>query len=783
MVQASGIIICISYILGLLLNAVPGSGLWVLGLGVIAAVIFRKRGIPRQAPQTKQKGLTKSKALPPKQLLPHPRVWLIAGVVGLLASFYLQSRIPVPGSSDISKYVPSGNNSNQEQLFIVRGNVTSTPRLTRALKGQFWMEAKLFDEVKSEDSEAGGSKGVSGKLYVTVPLLQATGLYPGQEIGVTGVLYKPKAATNPGAFNFQSYLNQQGAFAGLSGRQINILSENKKWDWWQVRQKIVRAQVSTLGVPAGPLLSAMVVGSKAVDIPYNVRDLFIRVGLSHVLSASGFQTSLILSVILSLTQRARRGTRFILGTIALLVFVCLTGFDAPVVRATIMGFAALIALLIKRQVKQLSLLVVTATLMLIFNPSWIWDLGFQLSFLSTLGLIITVPAIIKRLQWLPSAIACLIAVPLAAIIWTLPLQLYLFGTIPIFCILLNIISAPLISVISLGGFISALLSIAVPSAGSAVAGALYHPINWLLNVAEFFGNIQYTSFAVGTITIAQMIIIYILIMLAWLVRWWQRRWWVALGISLALIVIPAWHSANTLFQVTMLAANGEPVIVIQDRGKTTVINSGDEGTGRFTILPFLQQQGVNQIDWGVASDFQGNGSNGWLEVIPRLPVKLFYDYSAKSDNVFTSSAIQKQLQNTQGTYQSLTVGQSLNLGATVLQLINDQLPILQIKIQDKNWLLVGNLKPSELKNLIQSGALPSSQVLWCPPQILKELVSILQPEVTITTNADLDPKILASLSEIKTRLLFTGRDGAIQWTPNEQFEAFTQTIENKTSAL
>lgn len=784
MVQVSGVIICLAYILGLLFSAVPGSGFWILGSGVIAAIIFRKRRIGRKTPQTKEKGQIQSKSLPPKHLLPHPRVWLLAGVIGLLAGFYLQSRIPVPGANDISKYVPTGNN-NQEQLFIVRGNVTSTPRLTRASKGQFWMEAKQFDEVKDEDDKAGGSKGVSGKLYVTVPLLQATGLYPGTEIAVTGVLYKPKSAVNPAAFDFQNYLNQQGAFAGFSGRQINVLNEDNKnkWGWWKLRQIIVRAQVTPNGVPNGPLLSAMVVGSKAVDIPYDVRDLFIKVGLSHVLSASGFQTSLILAVILSLTQKAKRGTRFTLGTIALIIFVCLTGFDPPVVRATIMGFAALIALLLKRTAKQLSLLLLTATLMLIFHPLWIWDLGFELSFLSTLGLIVTAPAITKRLDWLPLAIAALIAVPLAAMIWTLPLQLYLFGTIPVYCLLLNIFTAPLISVISLGGFLSALLSLILPSAGSTVAGLLYHPIDWLLNVAEFFGNIKFSSFAVGTISLLQLIIIYTLIILVWLTRWWQRRWWFAFGIASALVFIPAWHYTNTLFQVTMLAANGEPVIVIQDKGKTTVINASDEGTGRFTILPFLQQQGVNQIDWAVASDFQDNGSNGWLEILLRLPVKIFYDYSARPDNALASSVIQKRLQDTQGAYQALGVGQSINAGTVALQLLNEQLPILQMQIQDKNWLLVGNLKPTELKNLIKGGALPRSQVLWCPPQILKELVNTLQPEVAITTSADIDPKILSEMSETKTQLLFTGRDGAIQWKPNGQFETFIQTMENKTSAL
>ncbi|MEA5570534.1 ComEC/Rec2 family competence protein [Calothrix sp. UHCC 0171] len=783
MIQASGVIICLGYILGLLFSAIPGGGFWIFGLGLIGVILFRRgRNHSRTIPPSKTRGLEKSRHVPSlPRVYPHPRIWLIAGLLGLLASFYLQYRVPQPTTNDVSKSVPPGNNSNQEQLFVVRGTVTSTPRLTRTSKGQFWMEAKQLDEVKNADG--GGGKGVSGKLYVTLPLLQATGLYPGQQIAVTGVLYKPKAAANPGAFDFREYLQKEGVFAGLSGRQVNILNEDKKWGWWKFREQIVKSQVSFLGVPEGPLVSAMVLGSKAVDLPYDIRDGFVQVGLAHALAASGFQTSLILGIVLGLTKRATRKTQFTVGCLALLTFLCLTGFQPAVLRAVVMGFAALIALLLGKKVRQLGSLLVAATLLLIFNPLWIWDLGFQLSFLATLGLIVTVPAITTRLGWLPPTIASLISVPLAATIWTLPLQLHVFGVVPSYSLVLNIASTPLISVISIGGFISAIASLIVPGIGSAIAGILHYPTDWLLRLVDFFSNLRGNSFAVGSITVTQMFIIYIILILIWLVRWWQRRWWIGLGIALTLVLIPAWHQANTLFRVTMLAASSEPVLVIQDQGKVTLINSGDEGTGRFTILPFLQQQGVNQIDWAVASDFQGNGSRGWLELLPKLPVKVFYDYAARADNVLTSGVIQKQLQQNQATYQILSVGQSINIGSAILQLVNEQLPILQMRIHDKDWLFVGNLKPTELRQLIKAGNLPRPQVLWCQPRSLKELVPLLQPEVTITTSADIEPNIVSALGDVKTQLLFTGKDGAIQWTPNGQFEAFIQAMENKSSVF
>ncbi|MEA5554814.1 ComEC/Rec2 family competence protein [Anabaena cylindrica UHCC 0172] len=785
MMQSSSVIICLAYILGLLMTAVPWGGVGILVLGILAAVLFRTIYINlRKFAHKREKSVTKAKvSANTLQTTPHPRIWLIAGLVGLLATLYFQLRIPQPGEKDISQFISEENNSNQEQLVIVRGEVASNPRLTRSQRGQFWLEATQLDEVKNDKGPASVPKGVTGKLYVTVPILQATGLYPSQQIAVTGMLYKPKAASNPGAFDFQKYLKQEGTFAGLIGKQINLIDENRKWGWWQVREKIVRSQVRWLGVPEGPLVSAMVLGSKTVDLPYDIRDLFVKVGLAHALAASGFQTSLILGVILQLTRRTKKVTQIIFGSLGLITFLGLAGFQAAVLRAVIMGFAALVGLALERKVQQLGSLLLAATLLLLFNPLWIWDLGFQLSFLATLGLVVTATPITKRLDWLPPAIASLISVPLAATIWTLPLLLQVFSVVAVYSVPLNIITTPLISVISIGGMISSLASLILPDVGSTLASFLYYPTHWLIQLAEFFVNLPGSSVAVGSISIWQMLVIYGLIISTWLVRWWQKKWWLTGLITIILVIIPIWHSTSNLLRITLLATDTEPVLVIQDRGKITLINSGDEGTGRFTILPFLQQQGINQIDWAIASNFLVNQNDAWLEVLQGLPIKNFYAYASQLNNNIATQAIQQQLQKFEGIYQPLELGQIVNTGSGISQFMNEKLPILRLQVFGQNWLLVGSVKSQQIEQLMKTGDLSRPQVLWCPSESLQDLVLALQPQVAIATANNLDSKTLSALSGEKTKLFFTGRDGAIQWTPKGEFEAFIQVTENKASSL
>jgi competence protein ComEC len=777
MMQTSGVIICLGYIFGLLLTAVPWGGLWILAWGLGGAVISRKRYMMKR-----DKSLTPKVVGNTGQSLPHPRVWLAAGLVGLLAILYLQLRVPQPDAKDVSRFVLAGSN-NQEQLVIVRGEVASSPRLTRSQRGQFWLRVSQLDAVNNEPGSIGAARGVTGKLYVTVPILQATGLYPGQQITVTGVLYKPKAAANPGAFDFEKYLRQEGTFAGLMGQQVNVLNEERPWGWWQVREQIVRSQVRLLGIPEGALVSAMVLGSKAVDLPYDIRDLFVEAGLAHALAASGFQTSLILGVILQLTKGTKKSIQITFGALGLILFLGLTGFQPAVLRAVIMGGAALVGLALERTVKQLGSLLLAATFLLLLNPLWIWDLGFQFSFLATLGLITTTPAINKYLEWLPPILASLIAVPLAAMIWTLPLQLSIFGVVPTYSLVLNIVSTPLISVISLGGMVSALVSLVLPQLGSHLASFLYLPTHWLIQLAELFANLPGNSLAVGSISTWQMLGIYALIILAWLVPWWQQRWWLAGIMSVTLVLIPIWHSANNLLRITLLATDKEPVLVVQARGTVAVINSGDEGTGRFTILPFLRQQGVNQIDWAIATKFPDNETDAWLEVVQSLPIKNFYEYPSQPENSVATQAVQQIIQKSQGIYQSLTLGQTVEMGATVAQVVNDKVPILKLQIFEQNWLLVGRIQPQEIETLVKAGELSTPQVLWCPPESLQDLVLALKPQVAIATSAGLDSTTLSKLSKVNTTIFFTGQHGAIQWTPNGNFESFKEAEENKGSVL
>jgi competence protein ComEC len=740
------IILCLAYVVGLLSTglltflsfdsswqeiAIIATGL--VGLSIVAAVI---------AARCDYAGA-------------NSRICLAAGIVAILAVVYLQLRIPQPSVNDISHEVAQGSS----QQVSVEGKVLTEPRLTSTGRIKFWFRASQLTIDNDKDNVA-----TSGKLYVTIPLLPGTGIYPGKNLSIQGILYRPQAATNPGGFDFQAYLARQGAFAGLKGNEV-LTSERQKptWGWWQLRQRIVRANLRGLGSPAGQLVSSMVLGRNAVDLPEDIRDRFIRTGLAHVLAASGFHVSLLLGMILRLSDRFSARNRLIIGSSTLIIYIGLTGLQPSVMRAGLMGAGVLIALATDSKVRPLGSLLLAATILLLLNPLWIWDLGFQLSFLATWGLLVTAPALYKRLDWLPPAIATAIAIPLAASLWTLPLLCYVFNTVATYSIIVNIISTPLITIISLGGMISAIAALIIPAIGSAIAWLLLYPTLFLIEITKLFTNLPGSAFAVGKISLGLVIILYGLIGLVWLSSWWRSRWWLVLLFAVTLIIVPISYSRFNLIQVTVLATKQEQVIVVQDRGKIILINSGEANTAKYTVLPFLTQQGINRIDCGLALDNLSRFQKGWSVINASLPIKSFVG------DLTPQSAI-----NIHRT-KLLSANKTISFGSTHIRLVSNDSAVVQLQIQNHTWLILSPSiveKQTDVAKYIKENNVDATPLvlLWSGEKVPKEWLRVLKPQVAIASTTKIEESVQQQLQQQQTQLYWTGYHGAIQWIPQTGFE-------------
>lgn len=524
--------------------------------------------------------------------------WLFLGGVVLLAGIYISLRSPHPGPYDISRYVDRMRAISPIQ--VVTGQVIDEPRLNRDLKGRFRIAARQVG-ILDADGNMTFAIAVRGNLYITAPLLQTTGLHRGEWIKATGRSYLPDGAKNPNGFDFQAYLEQRNTFAGFVADELRF-PEGAAWGLWQVRRRIVKAQLRALGSPLGQVVSAMALGRNAVDLPLDIQDLFSRVGLAHTIAASGFHVSLLLGTVLALLRSRPDKIKAFAGMGILLGYILLTGIQASVIRAALMGSATLAGLITNRKVMPSGALLLAATLMLLVNPCWIWDIGFQLSVVATLGLIVLVPPLTRWLDWLPVTLASLVAVPIAATLWTLPLTLYHFNVFAGLSVLLNAIATPIVTIISLGGMFSSLIALGMPPLGTTIAQFLEYPTQMLLWLAQTASQIPGSSIAVGQIALWQVILLLGTLMAASSKHPFRKRLnnVVLAGIFMATIAGPMGWRLLTQDQVTLLSAGDEMVWVQQKQGRTTLFNSGGEKTAFYTVAPYLKQAGVNRIDNAIA---------------------------------------------------------------------------------------------------------------------------------------------------------------------------------------
>jgi competence protein ComEC len=686
----------------------------------------------------------------------------------LLGSFYGQMRVPRLASQDISIFVNSIEGRGTKQFSTVRGIVDSYPQATRSDRAQFWLQVNQLSQIQGDDPSPASIRNVDGRLYVTAPLISATGLKPGVQVVVTGTLYKPQPALNPGGLNFADYLARSGSFAGMRANQLFLTDEEqiRTWDLAKIRQRIVAAQVRWLDVPIGPLFSAMALGNEAVDLPFDVKDAFVRVGLAHALAASGFQVSLIVAAIISFTKRfLSKKWQFGLGLVGILAFVAMAGPQPSVLRAAVMGIAVLVGMLLARQLRPLNSLLLAAVVLLLIEPLWIWDVGFQLSFLATLGLVVSATPIQKKLDFLPPVLAEAIAVPLAATIWTLPIQLWTFKVVPLYSLPANVIAAPFITLISIGGMVSALVAAVFPVAGSAVAWLLLYPTKLLLAIVELFASLPGSNIAVGSIRLWQLLFLYAAILLVWQLPWWQKRWPLVLVLSLLLIAVPLAVVKGQEFKITALAAREERILVIQKNYQTVLIDTGDSNTARFTVLPFLTNEAVNTLEQAITLQTSGSSTagaidataKGWQTLHNNLAINKLYHPPQQMLKIPGLNI------STLGNAQDLLGGKS-NL------LVADP-PLLELEIGGQHWLIGGDIQIDQQRELAMPDKLqPVQAIYWSGGVLTDTFIKAIRPQVAIAATLTPNPETVQHLEKLGTKVFITGRDGAVQWTAGQGFQ-------------
>ncbi|MDO8575997.1 MAG: ComEC/Rec2 family competence protein [bacterium] len=322
-------------------------------------------------------------------------------------------------------------------------------------------------------------------------------------------------------FDYPMYLAKDGILYTLSFAQAEKIGEGKRnylkaaaiW----TKQLYLHGLQATLPEPASGLAGGITVGDKR-GVGKQYSDLFIQVGLIHIIVLSGYNITIVMNVIGKLLVGTSRTVQ--IGSSAfIVVFIVLMAGGAPsATRAGAMALLPLIARMTGRVYLALRALGVVALVMVLWNPLLLaFDPGFQLSVLATLGLVLFSPVFFEWLLWIPQKFALreIAASTLGTQMTVLPLLLYQNGLLSLVALpanLLALIAVPLAMGLSV---IAAVAGIMVGSWGTIAAFPAYVLLAYIIGVAKFFAALPFAAISVSAFSAWWMVGAYILIFAGW----------------------------------------------------------------------------------------------------------------------------------------------------------------------------------------------------------------------------------------------------------------------------
>ena len=445
--------------------------------------------------------------------LPVPSIFLFA--LSLVAFFFgaarYQASIPRIDPNNIAWYKDS------DYELLVTGTLADPPDVRDTF-------TNLRLDVTSVNT---GDETLEVQGLILVRVLPGKDWHYGDVVRVRGHLKTPPTGED---FSYRDYLVRQGILAYMPDAEATLLpftgGDPVLRQIYKFKDSAVAHIYRIFPAPEAPLLAGILMGDDN-GIPAELQQAYKNTGTAHIIAISGFNIAIIAALFVAMFSHLlgkRKGA--IAAVLGIVIYTVLVGASASVVRAAIMGGLSIIALQMGRRQNGLNTLAFTAAAMSVVNPNLLWDVGFQLSFAATFGLILFA----QPLQgWfagllarrLPNKAATRIAAlageyilfTWAAQLVTLPIIAYQFGRISFVSVIANPFILPVQpAVMVLGGFALILSFIYLPL-GQIAAWVAWPFAAYTNQAVEFFNSLPHGVIVLGEFSLLFVILYYVILLL------------------------------------------------------------------------------------------------------------------------------------------------------------------------------------------------------------------------------------------------------------------------------
>lgn len=648
---------------------------------------------------------------------------------------------------------------------------------------------------------------------VAVMLKSEEGPSVGSLVLARGICQIPQKPTNPGEFDMASYYGNQGIGIQLMEGEIQVLEEGT----WRLRQALNDLRESfreslyrVMGERDGGLLSAMLLGEKS-GLEEEVKTLYQAGGISHILAISGLHISLIGMGLYRLLRRIFGG--FLLpGAISglcLLLYGLLIGMPVSAMRAILMFFVYLGAQILGRTYDLLSALSLAGTLILLQEPRYLFQVGFQLSFLSILGIGLVYPAMKPMDKSLPRWLDGL-CLSLSIQLITLPCTLYWFGQTSLFGPLLNLAVLPLAGLVMVSGFFGGAMGY-VWVGGGMMAAAPCHYVLRFYEALCLLADRAGAGYGIWGIPKTWKIILYYLTLAAGtggliLLKERQKKQQdrkkkgkkeklVAFGIRLTVTGICLGLMVIQLrqeLQITFLdVGQGDGIFWRSEEGTTYLCDGGSSSVsqvGKYRLESFLKWSGVGHLDYLILTHMDADHINGAEYLLTSNPGGVTVECLVLPDIVTEDEAYARLIDLAKEAgiaVRYLSKGDVLRDGELEIECLYPQKDsqvgeedknayslVLQLVYGDFLALLTGDLEGAGERAVLKSGRLLDADLLKVAHHGSKGSTSEIflqqvRPEQAILSYGQNNryghphKELLERLREAGCRIYETAKDGAV----------------------
>lgn len=452
-------------------------------------------------------------------------------------------------------------------------------------------------------------------------------------------------------------------------------------------------------------------------------------------------------------------TKVSLGIVTVVIYSLMTGLGASVIRAACMLIFVLLGKLIDRDAHSISLLSFVALLMLIYNPMYINDVGFQLSFIVTFGILVMAPAVARFKNKFLDFLAGTVAIPIIAQLWVIPIQIFYFNNISLYSVFANIMSVPILMVLSFGGFVSSLLCAIKPLANfiCQVFDFILNPLlTILVNISDFWGKLPHSTMQTTHPSVFQIFVYYgILLCIAGLLykelrEKYLKKLLIAFAVLFVIWMITLIPVKNSNLEITAFdVGNADCFLIKTPQNEYLMIDTakngykGGKSQAELIVLKYFKDNGIKNIDTIIVTHFDNDHCGGAVDLMKGIKVKNLYvndlnhDSYAAKDIYKTAKETGVKLilaENSQTVYDKSGVVLVNYLSKTGGN-DNDNSIITTLKYKDFSMLFTGDAGEDVLNSVI--GNLGQNYTVLKVPHhgahgvLNKKIMKVLKPEYSL----------------------------------------------------